>query len=293
MSTTPAVESTIPPSQRLRLKRSTRKLEALLGETPLAEIIREPQPQPSTKRESTTSLAGRIVARDVMRSRTNPRPVLVVRVPSSTPSATDAMVSPGATASPLSPTSGIGSNSPVTPSPPFLQGAIRRRRMGKLSRMLGENIPPELVFTSGNQGRRRRESVLDTMNRRASALPQPICEGNARDVAASPGSSVRYSEAADSVDATAPAWIFGGHNGDPRNGIAATRPNLTHLTVLVSYFIYNNTVGQSNSSSNFGAPLQNHEKFPAQKYSPEYWLLDDLVQCALPRPMSTFLSYWS
>ncbi|KAJ6591013.1 hypothetical protein DFH09DRAFT_1306651 [Mycena vulgaris] len=89
----------LPHAQRLRLIRSTRKVESLLGETPLLGVDDSSRPHRTS------------------------RPVLIVRLPSVSVVA--------AIHSPLSPTSGISLNSPASASAPTLvaeDDATRRRK---------------------------------------------------------------------------------------------------------------------------------------------------------------------
>ncbi|KAJ7440782.1 hypothetical protein B0H11DRAFT_1933421 [Mycena galericulata] len=169
-------------AQRLSIMRSTRKVEAILGETPRAEIIHTSatSPLPPSQPESATSLASPSPdssfggSRDARRPKGIPRPVLFIRLPSAS------YISNGMP-SPLSSTSGISSNSPATPSTSFFEAEefiARRHKMARISRTLGENIPAQLVFPSGNSariGRRHPESSPDVrVSRRGSLAPQPV-----------------------------------------------------------------------------------------------------------------------
>lgn len=132
MSTT--TPPTTPQAQRLRLMRSTRKLCAVLGETPLVVDAK-----PGLKRSASLS--------------TRPaRYELVMGLPRLTlahcPDATSGSACPTALISPppLSPTFGLPSNSSTDSFPASGSDPARRRKMAKLMRTLGENVPPELVF---------------------------------------------------------------------------------------------------------------------------------------------------
>ncbi|KAJ7649379.1 hypothetical protein DFH06DRAFT_1472128 [Mycena polygramma] len=144
----PSVSPTPTPlqqAQRARLVRSTRKLESILGETPLpAESIAFPQSVPES--ESTSS----ILPPSPKVSRRSSRPVLTVRLPS-----LSCIIA--APHSPLTPSSGISFNSSAawasTEDLADNVDLVRRRKMAaKLSRTLGENIPPELVRSSLGDG---------------------------------------------------------------------------------------------------------------------------------------------
>ncbi|KAJ6511560.1 hypothetical protein C8R47DRAFT_1207892 [Mycena vitilis] len=146
-SAIPTSSPSLPEAQRSRLVRSTRKLESILGETPLpAETIAFPQSVPKYGATSSISPSPTPQA-----SRRSSRPVLTVRLPSLS-SIIAAPHSP--LHSPLTPSSGISFNSPG----PWASaedlvdndgGIVRRRKMAaKLSRTLGENIPPELATSS-------------------------------------------------------------------------------------------------------------------------------------------------
>lgn len=114
------------PQQRAHLLRSTKKLEAVLGTTPVVEgNVFEPV-------DSHSIFKFKPKARQ-------PQP-LILGLPSDTKRL------------PRSPLSPSFANSPVD---------LRRRKMAKLVRTLGENVPPELVFpnTTSKQQRRRSWSV--------------------------------------------------------------------------------------------------------------------------------------
>ncbi|KAJ7467685.1 hypothetical protein FB451DRAFT_1483107 [Mycena latifolia] len=182
MATTTAMPPTthaLPHAERLRLMRSTRKLGALLGETPLLADIRLTAFSPTHARSSSTmSTDSKRLGRLYKDTHTVPRssslsiaaappvsvpqatashgqavpvarPVLFLRLPARAGPASRAEHTP--LPSPLSPLFGRALNSPVTPT--AAGDASRRRKMAKLVRTLGENVPPELVF--GAKGARR------------------------------------------------------------------------------------------------------------------------------------------
>ncbi|KAJ7195217.1 hypothetical protein GGX14DRAFT_677285 [Mycena pura] len=189
MSTTaqmPPTTHALPHDERARLMRSARKLEAVLGETPL--LVDAP-PSPSHRNGHARSMStlpadgppmGRLyaLARSGSLRRTAsatqsrprphplshavaaaaaPRPLLVISLPPTDAGATaaDAPRSAGSP-SPLTPSS---ANIPLFPAADadadVDEDAARRRKLAKLTRTLGENVPPALVFPA-----RRRASTL-------------------------------------------------------------------------------------------------------------------------------------
>ncbi|KAJ7458926.1 hypothetical protein FB451DRAFT_1182505 [Mycena latifolia] len=219
----------LPQAERMRLIRSTRKLGALLGETLL---LAETQPtiavtlshaRSASPTSSVSKRHGRLfktslaVARSSSRGsspaapvspamtgrRRGPsasrvsRPVLFVRVPAPGDAAAPAEHTP--LPSPLSSTFSLALNSPGAPA----ADGSRRRKMAKLARTLGENVPPELVFAAASM-RRRRASTLSiherqpmrkysTASRIAEALPSIPSSGHedraSSDTSTSAGSS--------------------------------------------------------------------------------------------------------
>ncbi|KAJ7909956.1 hypothetical protein B0H13DRAFT_2013294 [Mycena leptocephala] len=156
----PPTTYSLPHAQRVRLLRSTRKVESILGETPLlADSVCSSTATLQTVSKDAPSFA----AASTTQSRASSRPVLIVRLPSVS------SIGPGTTNSPLSATSGISFNSPVsalpTPRAAAEEEMTRRRKMAaKLSRTLGENIPPELVLPStSNSGPTRRPRRASSM----------------------------------------------------------------------------------------------------------------------------------
>ncbi|KAK7045131.1 hypothetical protein R3P38DRAFT_2882708 [Favolaschia claudopus] len=173
---------TLPESQRRRLMRSARKLETLLGETPLLVQTQKPSAGPtsfsrghsrSSSVNSATSSTSRLRTTASLRfgkrpatadaapprlptSEIVPRPTLYLAVPDRKSTSTPL---PSPSPSPLS----ASSSSLALENPT----STRRRRMAKLSRTLGEMVPAELVFPA--PGRRRS-------SRRASMLGLPDFE---------------------------------------------------------------------------------------------------------------------
>ncbi|KAJ6550253.1 hypothetical protein B0H19DRAFT_187613 [Mycena capillaripes] len=196
-TTMPPTTHALPHAQRLRLMRSTRKLGALLGETPLVEttttapssfapsLSRSPSTMSTdSKRSGRVYMSESIPRTSALKLKlTKPpptadaafhahghghahadRPTLVLRLPPPTHAGpAHSPVERTPLVSPLSPTFGFGLalNSPATPT--FPAESSRVRKMAKLARTLGENVPPELVFrdaAAATNSRRRRASVL-------------------------------------------------------------------------------------------------------------------------------------
>ncbi|KAJ7221168.1 hypothetical protein C8J57DRAFT_1393069 [Mycena rebaudengoi] len=236
-------------TQRTRLMRSTRKLEALLGETP--RLVEPPRGHAHTS--STSSIeskrSGRIFATtgpaapprsssltavEAPSASHEPaaRPLLLLRLPS-TPGSRPISALP----SPLSPA--FGPNTP--PSDP---SADRRRKMAKLTRTLGQNVPPELVFQAQPQShspyRRPRRASADAVA--VSAIlaglgPQPHTPRSSRGSSASlspPRSPVFYasrtpSPAPSSSRAPSPAYYATAFSSSAeRVGSRAPSPAFPH-----------------------------------------------------------------
>jgi hypothetical protein len=154
----PPTTHAIPHTDRLRMMRSMRKLTAVLGETPVVEIS-SPAPHllaPTPGKRggfffhasaSLSSLALPFQKSDAPHI-PEPRPSLVLRVPD-TFAPLPSPLSPGFSPTLMSPTS------------PLEEPDRRRQRLAKVSRTLGETVPPELIFTTNPQiKRRRRASTL-------------------------------------------------------------------------------------------------------------------------------------
>ncbi|KAJ7164334.1 hypothetical protein C8R46DRAFT_311169 [Mycena filopes] len=194
MTTMPPTTHALPQAQRAHLIRSARKLGDLLGETPLLVESSTTAAQRSHSRSassmSTTSrrsariymasprtsslgLATHAAAAPAPQAPTAPsRPMLFLNLP---PAAATPTHAPAPTAaplpSPLSPTFGLTLNSPTTPTPtptPAPHDPSRRRKMAKLMRTLGENVPPELVFPTAAA---RRRASMPAVSMRDGRLP--------------------------------------------------------------------------------------------------------------------------
>ncbi|KAJ3769022.1 hypothetical protein FB446DRAFT_238718 [Lentinula raphanica] len=141
------------PSQRMRLMRSTRKLGEMLGTTPVfdsSSSVLDQRPSAAPSRSSPT-ISLHHTSSPRSKSKALPRPLVLSL--QSRPAALSSSRPPLSPTTPLSPTS-ISTNLASTPSlrreeseyQNYLQ-QTRRKRMAKLTRTLGENIPPELVFS--------------------------------------------------------------------------------------------------------------------------------------------------
>ncbi|KAJ3757093.1 hypothetical protein EV360DRAFT_71433 [Lentinula raphanica] len=143
------------PSQRMRLMRSTRKLGEMLGTTPVfdssSSSVLDQRPSAAPSRSSPTISLHHTTSSPRSKSKALPRPLVLSL--QSRPAALSSSRPPLSPTTPLSPTS-ISTNLASTPSlrreeseyQNYLQ-QTRRKRMAKLTRTLGENIPPELVFS--------------------------------------------------------------------------------------------------------------------------------------------------
>ncbi|KAK7047413.1 hypothetical protein VNI00_006644 [Paramarasmius palmivorus] len=145
-------------SQRTRLIRSTRKLGALLGTTPqVIELTDDNTPLNTPRSSFDKSCRPRSGGQSLP-------PPLVLRLQSvprdskpSQPSSSSA-ITLQVPRSPMSPTfDSLNRDSPPSPSSITYTGHydIRRKKMAKLTRTLGENIPPELVFQAPSRSAKR------------------------------------------------------------------------------------------------------------------------------------------
>ncbi|KAJ7034484.1 hypothetical protein C8F04DRAFT_1102014 [Mycena alexandri] len=162
--------------QRVRLMRSTRKVEHILGETPL--FIDPSSPSTSTFPVAASRRAALIYVATPRSSSlgvyTPPedrahassshipaRPVLSLRVPD--PECVEPPLSPASFSLPIHPT-----------SPEDEQRRHRTRKMARVVRTLGENVPAELVFpTISNSQRRSRRSSIQSRRRSARLVRAP------------------------------------------------------------------------------------------------------------------------
>ncbi|RXW16332.1 hypothetical protein EST38_g9527 [Candolleomyces aberdarensis] len=149
----PPTANILPHSQRSRLLKSSRKIEAMLGTTPLVVPVVDHPPQISPshatpKLERSKSKAGK-------GSQPVPQPVLLrsrsVALPSLMPTPThvksSSMDTAGNSSGPATPISALFS--PITKETnddDAKEREMKRKKLAKITRTLGENIPPELVF---------------------------------------------------------------------------------------------------------------------------------------------------
>ncbi|KIK68594.1 hypothetical protein GYMLUDRAFT_36053 [Collybiopsis luxurians FD-317 M1] len=153
-------------SQRLRLMRSTRKLSEVLGTTPVFALPEPDRRQPSNQlHHPSPSMSA---SSSVRKAKALPRP-LVLSLKSVPASLSPPRSSSGHYA-PLSPTR--STNLPSSPTTPYHHDVdhddnllrIRRKRMAKLARTLGENIPAELVVDVPRRPSRPRSCSVDATN---------------------------------------------------------------------------------------------------------------------------------
>jgi len=166
--------STLTSHERRRLVRTTRKLGAMLGTTPRLEVedaekkLSSSAPHPKLTMALKTTMATTPALVD--------RPVLTIHCVGRR----DRADSTDSITSPLSPTHRHHHSEPG-----YLSAAHRRQNAAKLSRTLGENIPPELIFTSTprlstsskrDKARRRRSGSLslESLIETATAAPAPV-----------------------------------------------------------------------------------------------------------------------
>ncbi|KAF7360848.1 hypothetical protein MSAN_01114200 [Mycena sanguinolenta] len=162
-TTMPPTTHALPHAHRLRLMRSTRKLGELLGETPLlVETLPTATSSVSTHSRSASTFTSEAASHGD--SSHLARPMLLLHLPATSSSTAERT----SVQSPLSPTFSLTLNSPVTPT--FVVDT-RRRKMAKLTRTLGENVPPELVFPTFKS--RRRASTL--------SIPESMLERSSSD----------------------------------------------------------------------------------------------------------------
>ncbi|KAJ6575791.1 hypothetical protein B0H10DRAFT_1963757 [Mycena sp. CBHHK59/15] len=147
----PPTTHALQPAHRLRLVRSTRKLGALLGETPLlVDTATCPLSATTSRAAGSSSQQPQSSSLGLSSEDTGvSRPLLFLRLPIKTSPTPTQLTSP---------ISGVTFNSPGTPGPVVDEDGGRRRKMAKLTRTLGDNVPLELVFPM-HKGRRRAASM--------------------------------------------------------------------------------------------------------------------------------------
>ncbi|KAJ3748831.1 hypothetical protein DFH05DRAFT_606132 [Lentinula detonsa] len=163
----PPTTNELSPSQRLRLMRSTRKLGDMLGTTPVINSSSQFGQPPSTSPKSSPTISlhhssSVPYTHTQKKSKALPRPLVLSL--QSRPAPLSSSMSSDPT-SPLSPTSistnmaSSSSNRDENDYQNYLT-QTRRKRMAKLTRTLGENIPPELVSNSNALPSRSRSSSV-------------------------------------------------------------------------------------------------------------------------------------
>jgi hypothetical protein len=162
MTALPPTTHALPHTHRTHLINSTRKLGAILGETPLllepvghhsrsssississinstestaskrsGRIFADAQPRSSSLAPADPALVSEATTKNSVATHA-PRPVLLLRLASPRPISLVSPVSPAFPISPMTPTFVVD----------------RRKKMAKLTRTLGTNVPPELVFSA-------------------------------------------------------------------------------------------------------------------------------------------------
>ncbi|KAK1227293.1 hypothetical protein PQX77_009710 [Marasmius sp. AFHP31] len=121
--------TTLTRAERARLIRTTRKLGALLGETPTIEVV-EPPSRSGSRPGTASSVA----------STSSVRSCLTINIPAASLSLPQR--------SPLSPTFSLNRDSPYSACEEPNAADMRRRKVAKLSRTFGENVPPELITSA-------------------------------------------------------------------------------------------------------------------------------------------------
>ncbi|KAF8918664.1 hypothetical protein CPB85DRAFT_998242 [Mucidula mucida] len=153
MSYLPPTINDLAPSQRTRLVRSTRKIQAVLGTTP--KFVEPTIPMHKNPRKLALTLAPHP---------THPNRPLVLTLTDAPPSHSHSRTISSTDHLHISSSSHSRSRSnsggPLSPLSPT---HTRRKRMAKLTRTLGENIPPELVSVTYEPRRSlpERKSIPD------------------------------------------------------------------------------------------------------------------------------------
>ncbi|KAJ7459222.1 hypothetical protein FB451DRAFT_1563647 [Mycena latifolia] len=149
----PPTTHALPQTHRAHLIRSTRKVGALLGETPL---LLDPTHSRSSSVESTSSIESKRSGRIFRGSPAPPRSSSLAAAEGNTARAASPAPTRPLLYLRLAPTprpTSLAAPSPCTPAfspltPTFPPPVDRRRKMAKLVRTLGQNVPPELVFSA-------------------------------------------------------------------------------------------------------------------------------------------------
>ncbi|KAJ7111675.1 hypothetical protein C8R44DRAFT_251985 [Mycena epipterygia] len=148
----PRTTHALPQTQRAHLIRSTRKVGELLGETPLLVDSHPHGHHHSSSVSSTSSTESKRSARIFAGTELAPRSSSLTAVEPAPEATSPAPARPLLYLHLAQPTSRPLSTALATPLspafPPTPPPVDRRRKMAKLARTLGPNVPPELVFSA-------------------------------------------------------------------------------------------------------------------------------------------------
>ncbi|KAJ8088559.1 hypothetical protein PM082_022632 [Marasmius tenuissimus] len=154
--------TTLTRAERARLIRTTRKLGALLGETPTIEVV-----EPPSRTRSRPGTASSVASTSSVRS------CLTINIPAASLSLPQR--------SPLSPTFSLNRDSPYSACEEPNVVDMRRRKVAKLSRTFGENVPPELI-TSAVGGDRASYDGLGEASESSETLSSFKMKGHSLDL---------------------------------------------------------------------------------------------------------------
>ena len=182
MAHLPPTLNTLDPHDRMRLVRSNRKLEAVLGAAPylLDEVDRTPSPSSSISSDSSED--GSFVLVKSPKRNVLSRPLLLRLRSAPVPINTRAprrrssrgVLSAIKATSPLSPTFAINLEMKQATPQPALPLDDRRRKMARITRTLGESVPPEAVFSSAPSVAGKRIVTPLMMPRQRKRMPFPL-----------------------------------------------------------------------------------------------------------------------
>ncbi|KAJ7059845.1 hypothetical protein C8F01DRAFT_1143294 [Mycena amicta] len=157
---------------RARLMRSTRKIGEVVGETPQLVDLASNPPVPSRHRRKPSldyyyNELPQPTANNSAASASIARPVLYIRLPEPDPTSSSFLRPPTMTPTPPSPSPTLTANrKPRSPVGAVRRYGVtvkdesaRRRTMAKLSRTLGERVPPALVFPPESERQQREERL--------------------------------------------------------------------------------------------------------------------------------------
>ncbi|KAJ3790833.1 hypothetical protein GGU11DRAFT_804767 [Lentinula aff. detonsa] len=164
----PPTTNELSPSQRLRLMRSTRKLGDMLGTTPVINSSSQFGQRPSASPRSSPTISlhhssSVPYTHTQKKSKVLPRPLVLSLQSRPAPLSSSRSSDPTTPLSPTSISTNMASSSSNRDENDYQNylTQTRRKRMAKLTRTLGENIPPELVFNSNSLPSRSRSSSVD------------------------------------------------------------------------------------------------------------------------------------